>query len=180
MYVININVSFLASLNYVHIPPSEHSTHFFFFFSHPLFSFPLFPTLSPTSAYDFFTFDQIARALLPPSVTVPAGFAITGHVAHLNLRKQQLPYRRLIGELIVEKVTGIRTVVNKIGSINNVYRNFCAEVIGGEPVFVARVKEQNATFEFDFSAVYWNSRLQVEHSRVVALVKPTEVCRVIV
>ena len=34
-----------------------------------------------------------------------------------------------------------------------------------------QVKENGVTYEFDFSRVYWNSRLSTEHQRVVQLVK---------
>lgn len=43
------------------------------------------------------------------------------------------------------------------------------EVLAGNPDFVAQVKENSCTFKFDFSAVYWNSRLCTEHERVVKL-----------
>lgn len=36
---------------------------------------------------------------------------------------------------------------------------------------VLQVKENGVTYEFDFSRVYWNSRLSTEHQRVVQLVK---------
>lgn len=35
--------------------------------------------------------------------------------------------------------------------------------------------ESNCSFTFDFSLVYWNSRLHTEHSRLVSLMQPDEV-----
>ena len=43
------------------------------------------------------------------------------------------------------------------------------EVLAGEPDFVAQVKENNCIFKFDFSAVYWNSRLCTEHERIIKI-----------
>jgi tRNA G37 N-methylase Trm5 len=43
------------------------------------------------------------------------------------------------------------------------------ELIAGEFKFDAEVKEHNCTFIFDFSRVYWNSRLSTEHTRMVAM-----------
>uniref|UniRef100_A0A0A9XJ29 tRNA (Guanine(37)-N1)-methyltransferase n=1 Tax=Lygus hesperus TaxID=30085 RepID=A0A0A9XJ29_LYGHE len=43
------------------------------------------------------------------------------------------------------------------------------EVIAGEAATVTHVREQNCIFELDFSKVYWNSRLQMEHCRMVHL-----------
>ena len=37
------------------------------------------------------------------------------------------------------------------------------------------VKEADCIFKFDYSKVYWNSRLQTEHERLVDLLKPGEV-----
>ncbi|OLY85590.1 tRNA (guanine(37)-N1)-methyltransferase [Smittium mucronatum] len=41
------------------------------------------------------------------------------------------------------------------------------EVLAGENNLVATVRESNCIFKFDFSKVYWNSRLQNEHDRIV-------------
>ena len=72
-------------------------------------------------------------------------------------------------------------MVNKIGEIENTFRVLPLEVIGGEAgreggreggeggTFV-KVKESGAWFAFDFSEVYWNSRLQGEHGRVIEVV----------
>lgn len=49
------------------------------------------------------------------------------------------------------------------------------EVLAGEEDFVATVRENGCTFTFDFSAVYWNSRLITEHSRIVESLKKEDV-----
>ena len=55
------------------------------------------------------------QTLLPASVDVPTSFETVGHVAHLNLRDEALPYRHLIGRVLLEKNAGrIRTVLNKV------------------------------------------------------------------
>ncbi|KAJ1673141.1 tRNA(m(1)G37)methyltransferase, partial [Spiromyces aspiralis] len=90
------------------------------------------------------------------------------HIAHMNLRDQYLPYRHLIGQVILDKSPNIKTVVNKLETIDNTYRNFKMEVIAGEERFVALVKENGCQFKFDFSKVYWNSRLHAEHERIIS------------
>lgn len=127
-----------------------------------------------TLGYEFFSATQVLRTLLPANVVTPTSFATSGHIAHLNLRAPQLPFRRVIGEVLLEKSPGIRTVLNKLGTINNKYRNFAAEIIAGDRDTVTSVREQNATLEFDFAKVYWNSRLSAEHERVVNLISPSE------
>ncbi|XP_073690721.1 tRNA (guanine(37)-N(1))-methyltransferase [Garra rufa] len=42
--------------------------------------------------------EEILRAVLPEGQDVTSGFSRVGHIAHMNLRDHQLPYRKLIGE----------------------------------------------------------------------------------
>jgi hypothetical protein len=117
--------------------------------------------------YGFFTAEQALGMLLPPDMTIPTGFTLVGHIAHVNIRDEQLPYKHVIGRVLCDKNLAVETVVNKVGMIDNVYRNFQAEVLYGRESLVTIVKEHGLTFELDFSEVYWNSRLHTEHSRVV-------------
>jgi tRNA G37 N-methylase Trm5 len=52
------------------------------------------------------------RKLLPDGVEVPSSFETVGHVAHLNLRDNLLPYKKVIAEVRV----GME--MNSIGSGN--------------------------------------------------------------
>ncbi|GJN91853.1 hypothetical protein Rhopal_004877-T1 [Rhodotorula paludigena] len=124
--------------------------------------------------YDYWTSDQVLQAILPEDLLdeSPTAFTQVGHIAHMNLRDQYLPHRHLIGQVILDKNRTLRTVVNKLDTIDNVYRNFQMEVLAGEPDFVA---EHDCKFRFDFSKVYWNSRLQTEHARLVSTFSPDEV-----
>ena len=49
------------------------------------------------------------------------------------------------------------------------------ELLAGEDNTVAKVKEGNCFFTFDFAKVYWNSRLHTEHGRIVSTFKPGQV-----
>ncbi|QRV95147.1 tRNA (guanine-N(1))-methyltransferase [Ceratobasidium sp. AG-Ba] len=121
--------------------------------------------------YDYWTADQILRAVLPPELGEgsPTAFSINGHIAHMNLRDEYLPYRYLIGQVILDKNKTIRTVVNKLDNIETEFRFFKMEVLAGEPDFIIKHNESNCTFTLDFSTVYWNSRLAHEHERLVNL-----------
>lgn len=59
--------------------------------------------------------------------------------------------------------------MNKLNTIHAQFRYFDMEVIAGEPDFVTSTSESGCSFEFDFSKVYWNSRLHTEHARLLAL-----------
>ncbi|BGP53046.1 tRNA(m(1)G37)methyltransferase [Rhodotorula sphaerocarpa] len=127
--------------------------------------------------YDFWTADQILQAVLPEELLdeSPTAFTQVGHIAHLNLRDQYLPHRFLIGQVILDKNKTLRTVVNKLDMIDNVYRNFQMEVLAGDPDFEVEMSEHDCKFRFDFSKVYWNSRLQTEHARLVETFKTSDV-----
>jgi len=121
--------------------------------------------------YEHWTAEQVLRAVLPDEITeVPSSFETIGHIAHVNLRDSQLDYKKLIGQVLLDKNSPqIKTVVNKTNTIHDVFRFFQMEVIAGENNLHTSVKQDGCIFEFDFSKVYWNSRLQSEHGRLVAL-----------
>lgn len=121
--------------------------------------------------YDNLKTEEVLEAVLPQGQDVTSSFSRVGHIAHMNLREHQLPYRNLIGQVIMDKNPGVTCVVNKTNVIDSTYRNFKMEVLAGEENMVAKVKENGVTYEFDFSRVYWNPRLSTEHQRVVQLIK---------
>lgn len=42
---------------------------------------------------------QILEYLLPDNVITPTSFETVGHIAHLNLRDEHLPYKKLIAQV---------------------------------------------------------------------------------
>lgn len=130
--------------------------------------------------YEHLSSDQILEALLPTSIVdtdgVPTGFTIVGHIAHLNLLSVYKPFRFLVGHIILSKHIGtLRTVVNKLDSIDTQFRFFEMELLAGEADFVAQVSESDCSFQFDFRSVYWNSRLHAEHMRLIKKCRPNQV-----
>jgi len=50
--------------------------------------------------FEYWTAEQILRAALPPSIIeITSSFETIGHIAHMNLRDKQLPYKALIGQV---------------------------------------------------------------------------------
>lgn len=145
--------------------------------------------------YDFWTYHEIASAVLPivpdPAAIadpnnphdseIPSGFTTVGHVAHFNLRDQYAEHKHLIGAIVLDKNPTIRTVINKIDDVGeaSAFRTFRYEVIAGPHDMDVEIKEQTCTFRFNYAEVYWNSRLNTEHERLVTLFpKGTAVCDV--
>lgn len=118
--------------------------------------------------------DDILQAILPEELCneSPTGFSITGHLgrlfivtrdsawpphlcipAHLNLNNEYLPYKHIIGQVILDvcildlciyrlpnlsfqKHKQLTTVVNKLDSIDTKFRFFKMELIAGEPDYI--------------------------------------------
>ncbi|KAN0066228.1 tRNA(m(1)G37)methyltransferase [Thecaphora frezii] len=130
--------------------------------------------------WDHLSSDAVLEAMLPSDIVakegVPTGFTIVGHIAHLNLIDLYLPFRYLVGAVIVEKnATSIRTVVNKLDTIDTQFRFFKMELLAGDDDYTAHVSESDCSFTFDFRTVYWNSRLHGEHARLIRRFRPNQV-----
>ncbi|VDB87523.1 unnamed protein product [Peniophora sp. CBMAI 1063] len=127
--------------------------------------------------YDYWTADEIIHSILPEELVdgAPSGFAAVGHLAHVNLNDEYLPYKNILGEIFLDKNKSIRTVVNKLNSIDTKFRFFKMELIAGEPDYIVHHSELDCRFTFDFTQVYWNSRLSAEHERLVNLFQREDV-----
>ncbi|XP_028121447.1 tRNA (guanine(37)-N1)-methyltransferase 2 isoform X2 [Camellia sinensis] len=177
---------------------------------------------SLTLGYSYWGADHVLKQILPPGLEVPSSFETIGHIAHLNITDELLPYKDVIAKVIYDlfptfKTSGallevqlrvreipphmrrgsahvgmglrtcnflrlclaamdglhknhprIKTVVNKVGSITNEFRVPKFEVLTGIDDMVTEVKQYGATFKLDYSLVYWNSRLEHEHIRLVS------------
>lgn len=126
--------------------------------------------------YEHWSADEIFASIFgPENDDIPSGFTVVGHIAHMNLRAKYLPFKHLIGEVILDKNPPVRMVVNKLDSIHHTYRTFDMEVIAGETDdFWVEQHESGCRFQFDFRKVYWNSRLHTEHERLVSGFAPGE------
>jgi tRNA (guanine37-N1)-methyltransferase len=129
--------------------------------------------------YDYFSLQDVLASILPPELhtEIPAGFNTAGHVAHLNLRSQYWPYKKVIGEIIVDKNPHVRTVINKVDNVGteSEFRTFAYEVLAGPDDMDVEVRENECSFHFDYSKVYWNSKLEGEHTRIIRMFQPGEV-----
>lgn len=98
-------------------------------------------------------------------------------LAHLNLRDQYLPFKHIIAQVIIDKNPGIKTVINKIDNVGteSEFRTFAYEVLAGPDDLNVEVSEAGCHFRFDYSKVYWNSKLSTEHQRITSLFQPGEV-----
>lgn len=121
--------------------------------------------------YENLSTEDVLKELLPMTQELVSSFSIIGHIAHLNLKEHLLPYKNLIGQVILEKNKPlIRMVVNKISTIENQFRFFPMEILARDSEDVTTMVEVRSTscrFKFDFATVYWNPRLDTEHERII-------------
>lgn len=157
---------------------------------------PSIPTIRKSKhdvilGYEHYAVDQVLAKILPKDFSeIPSSFEVIGNLAHITLREEYYPYKWIIGRTILDKNRGIKVVVNKIGTIQNEFRTFPMEILAddrknapkrgnGSLGLVVEVKEDGCRFQLDFEKVYWNSRLQYEHRRIVHLIagktRPTNV-----
>ncbi|XP_068644421.1 tRNA (guanine(37)-N1)-methyltransferase 1-like isoform X2 [Aristolochia californica] len=121
-----------------------------------------------TLFYKYWQTNEILEELLPEGMIIPSAFETVGHIAHLNLKDEYLPYKELIAQVILDKNRPkIQTVVNKIDSIQNDYRTMQLEVLTGNHSLVTTLVENGIHFHVDLATVYWNSRLATERQRLV-------------
>ncbi|GAP83462.2 putative tRNA wybutosine-synthesizing protein 2 [Rosellinia necatrix] len=132
--------------------------------------------------YAYWSYEEVIRCLLPPELRevddgVPTGFNQAGHVAHLTLREKFWPHKKLIAEVLMDKNPGVRTVINKVADVGSEseFRTFGYEVLAGDGDLGVEARENDCVFQFDYAKVYWNSKLEGEHRRLIHLFKPGEV-----
>ena len=84
------------------------------------------------------------------------------------MRTPYLPYKYLIGQVLLDKNPTISTVINKTFDVGaeSVFRTFPYEVLAGPDNLDVVVHESGCEFRFNFGKVYWNSRLGTEHARL--------------
>ncbi|CAF3490186.1 unnamed protein product [Rotaria sp. Silwood1] len=132
-----------------------------------------FDFTSITLTYVNYSIDQIIKAILPDDlgkdkpINTGSGYSLIGHIAHFNLKDEVLPYKHIIAQVVLDKLSNVKTVVNKLHEIDSVYRNFELEILAGEPNTIVKCRESKAIFQFDFAKVYWNPRLSTERERIV-------------
>jgi tRNA (guanine37-N1)-methyltransferase len=125
--------------------------------------------------YANWKYKEILDAVLPSNLDSVSSYSRVGHVIHLNLREELSPYKFLIGQVLLDKIPNVRTVVNKSSNINSTYRFFEMELLAGVNETEVEVVECGCKFTFDFAKVYWNPRLSTEHERMVKMFRQDDV-----
>ncbi|KZV34781.1 tRNA (guanine(37)-N1)-methyltransferase 2 [Dorcoceras hygrometricum] len=114
--------------------------------------------------------------VVPYSFTLGYSYWNAGHIAHLNITDELLPYKGVIAKVLYDKnYPRIKTIVNKVGTISNEFRVPKFEVLAGDCNMVTEVKQYGAVFKLDYGLVYWNSRLEHEHLRLISMFRTGDI-----
>ena len=128
----------------------------------------IFDKITISLSFDHFNASEIISSILPDNIEAISGFATIGHICHVNLRPEHNEYEKIIGQVLIRKLSPkIRTILTKTSKIESEFRTLPLKVIAGEEDFITDHHEHNCFYQMDFSKVYWNSRLSDEHQRVV-------------
>lgn len=123
--------------------------------------------------YDNMKIEHVLSQLMPDPLS---SWSTIGHIVHLNLKEYHLPYKYVIGQVLLDKLKpAVKLVVNKVSTIENKFRIFPMEVLARESddvTTVVETKSGSCRFQFDFAAVYWNPRLDTEHRRIIETLRP--------
>lgn len=123
-----------------------------------------------TLNYENWCSEQILEAILPEGWDAPSSYEQAGHLIRLNLPEDMEDnVASLIGQVLLDKLPGVKTIVRKTANISNRFRVLPLKVVAGVEDMVVTVCESECVFRFDYSTVYWNSRLQQEHGRLVGM-----------
>mmetsp|Transcript_20463 Transcript_20463/g.31556 ORF Transcript_20463/g.31556 Transcript_20463/m.31556 type:complete len:359 (-) Transcript_20463:3-1079(-) len=113
--------------------------------------------------YTRWTYQYILSKLLPPEVhPPPTAFEQVGHLAHLNLKPHHEPFRKLIGDVLLDRYGKIECVVNKVGEVSGPYRTYEMELLAGKYETKVDLNENGLKLSLDVAKVYWCSRLSGE------------------
>ncbi|SJK85920.1 Met-10+ like-protein [Babesia microti strain RI] len=122
--------------------------------------------------YNDLSLSEALYLLAPNDNFQSISFETIGHIAHLNLTENRIPIKHLIGKVIYDKNKHIKTVVNKVGKLNNTFRTMELELIYGNKNYITTLTENGIKFKVDYENIYWNSRLETERFRISQLLKP--------
>ena len=54
-------------------------------------------------SYENFTYNHCIRKVIPENIQdIPSSYELIGKIAHMNLRNHLLPFKKIIGKLIID------------------------------------------------------------------------------
>ncbi len=119
--------------------------------------------------------EKLAHALSKSeSEMLPASFQRLGHIVILRLRKELVPYKKIIGEAAITCVPGTKTACVNTRKIESEFRNPNIKYVAGEDYLEVDHHEHGCVFRFDVTKLMWSMGNMNERKRMYEMVTPNE------
>jgi tRNA G37 N-methylase Trm5 len=138
------------------------------------------PSRPMSISHNQLSFQYILKQLLPEAaLPLPSSYEQIGHVAHFNLKEKHLPFKHLIGSVLLESTSGdsIQTVVNKVGKVDGKFRTYECEILANvfhthdnndvNASLETTVVEDGISIELNVAECYWCTRLSGERQELI-------------
>jgi len=106
---------------------------------------------------------------------LPSGFQNLGEIIILNLNKDILKAKKIIGEKVLELYPKVKAVYNKEGEISGEFREPKLKLIAGEKIKEVEVLENGIKYKFDVTKLMFAKGNINERVRIAKDVKPEEI-----
>jgi len=109
---------------------------------------------------------------LPPHLlaSIPRSIDFVGDLAILEIPEELEPYKRLVGEAVLNVFKRVRSVLAKSSAVGGTYRLREYEVIAGSENTETVHREYGCIYHLDPRKVYFSPRLSYEHFRIASQV----------
>lgn len=116
----------------------------------------------------FFSHSELFQKFISSDFKLSA-YEMIGDIIHLNLTEEQIRHKQIIANILYFKTK--KTIINKIGKIENAFRFYKNEVLAGDPSLITIHNENGVKFKMNLNEVYWCSRLQNERIRILSMIQ---------
>ncbi len=105
---------------------------------------------------------------------IPTAYDQIGDIAVIDMSRELLEYRYLIGDIFLKVHRSTRTVYRKSSKVSGITRIRQLELIAGNDNPITIHKEHGLRFYVNVKNVYFSPRLGTEHERIALQVKDNE------
>ena len=106
---------------------------------------------------------------------VYSSFDMIGDIAIIKIPDSLLTKKNVIGEVILQSIKNLKTVLLQSSSVSGEYRLRGLEVIAGNEKYVTFYREYGCKFLVNVATSYFSPRLSTERLRISNLVSPGEI-----
>jgi tRNA (guanine37-N1)-methyltransferase len=104
----------------------------------------------------------------------PSSFDIIGHIAIVEIPKKLKRRKRLVAKIIMSLNKNVKTVLEKVGEREGIFRTRKLKFIAGGKNFETYHKEYGCIFKLNPTKVYFSPRELTERQRIASQIKENE------